>query len=397
MDADLAKQRCIDHVELVADELLAVSHRIHTTPELAFEERHAHDLLCDALDAAGFAVQRHAAGLDTAFVARAGRSGPTVAVFCEYDALPEIGHACGHNIIAAIGLGAGLATAGVADAVGGRVVVVGSPAEEGGGGKALLAGQGALEGIDAAVMVHPGGRDLTRFHVVAIRQVRVRYRGQAAHAAAAPHEGRNALDAAVLAYVNVAALRQHLRGDERVHGTFTDGGGAPNVVPATAAQHWFIRAGDRRRLASLADRVETCLTSGAAAAGCEVELEWVHPAYDELLDSAPIVECYVDNAARVGRTVESPTTQTAVLASTDMGNVSQIVPSIHPMIAVSPPTTPIHTTDFERCAAGPAGDRAVLDGAKALAMTIVDLWTRPEVLARARAELDAARTRVEES
>lgn len=395
MDVDLAKQRCIDHVERIAPELLDLSHRIHAVPELAFDEHRAHDLLCDSLDGAGLVTQRHAAGLDTAFVARAGRSGPTVAVFCEYDALPDIGHACGHNIIAAAGLGAGLAAAAVADEVGGRVVVVGSPAEEGGGGKALLAERGVLDDLDAAMMVHPGGRDLTRFHVVAIRQVTARYFGQAAHAAAAPHEGRNALDAAVLAYVNVAALRQHLRGDERVHGTFTDGGGAPNVVPATAAQHWFIRAGDRRRLAELADRIEACLRAGAAAAGCRIDLEWVHPAYDELLDSAAIVECFVDNAARLGRSVQPPTPETAVLASTDMGNVSQLVPSIHPMIAVSSPTIPIHTPDFERCAVGPAGDQAVLDGAKALAMTIVDLWTRPDVLTRARAELEESRALVD--
>ncbi len=191
----------------------------------------------------GLAVEAHAYGLDTAFVARAGSTGPTIAVCCEYDALPGIGHACGHNIIAAAGLGAGLAAAVVADELGGRVVVLGTPAEEGGGGKVHMIDAGAFDDVDAAVMVHPAGGDLRAMNVIAVHRVLVTYHGQAAHAAAFPHKGRNALDAAVLGYMNVAALRQHIRPEERLHGIFTEAGDKPNIVPARAAAEWYVRAG----------------------------------------------------------------------------------------------------------------------------------------------------------
>src|SRR5690606_35760181 len=210
---DSVKARLVREVDDRAALLLDTSHQLHSRPELAFEEHFAHDLLANLLADAGLTVERGAYGLPTAFTARAGHEGPTVAVMCEYDALPEIGHACGHNIIAAAGLGAGLAAAALAEELGGRVVVLGTPAEEGGGGKVLMAERGALDGVDAALMVHPAGVELDAMDVIAIRQLAVTYVGEPAHAAAFPHHGRNALDAAVLGYVNVAALRQHIRTD----------------------------------------------------------------------------------------------------------------------------------------------------------------------------------------
>ena len=235
MDLATAKERIAAEIDRRADLLIDASHRLHQHPELAFEERFAHELLTGILAADGLEVQRHAYGLETAFVARAGSRGPTIAVLCEYDALPGVGHACGHNIIGTAGLGAGLAAATLADELGGRVVIMGTPAEEGGGGKVLMADEGAFEGIDAAMMVHPAGGDLIAMNAIAIQQILVAYEGVAAHAAAYPHRGRNALDAAVLGYMNVAALRQHIRPTERVHGVFIKSGDKPNIVPKEAS------------------------------------------------------------------------------------------------------------------------------------------------------------------
>jgi amidohydrolase len=391
VDLAAAKDRIDAVIDEHAEALLDASHRIHEHPELGFEEHHAHDLLSEVLEGAGLTVTRSAYGVATAFEAVAGSSGPRIAVLCEYDALPGIGHACGHNIIGTAGIGAGIAAAAVAEELGGTVVVLGTPAEEGGGGKVFLAEQGAFDDIDAALMVHPAGLDLSRFGAIAIQQLEVTYHGRAAHAAAAPQAGRNALDAAVLGYVNVAALRQHIRPDERIHGIFTEAGEAPNVVPARAAASWYVRSPTVRGLHKLQQRVLACLQAGADAAGCTMEHTWIEPGYADMVDNEPMIELYRQNIERTGRTLIDPESLEAVIGSTDMGNISHIVPSIHPMIAVSPPTVAIHTADFVRYARAEEGDRAVLDGARAMAGTVADLWARPEAMAAATAAFAAAR------
>ena len=385
-----------DRIDAVVDEhagvLLDASHRIHAHPELGFQEHHAHEVLTTVLADAGLHVTPGAYGLETAFEARAGGGdGPTVAVLCEYDALPGIGHACGHNIIGTAGVGAGIAAAAVAAELGGNLVVLGSPAEEGGGGKIFLAERGAFDGVDAALMVHPAGMDLARFGAIAIQQVEVTYTGRAAHAAAAPQAGRNALDAAVLGYVNMAALRQHIRPDERIHGIFTKAGEAANVVPDHAAATWYVRSPTVKGLEKLEARVLACLEAGAAAAGCGMDHHWVEPAFANMVDNDPMIERYRANLARTGRTLVYPDSMAAIVGSTDMGNVSHIVASIHPMIAVSPPNVAIHTKDFVRYSGGEEGDRAVLDGAKAMAATVADLWGEPEAIDEVRAAFAAAR------
>ena len=391
-DLDALKDRTDRAVADHADRLLEASHAIHARPELGFEEHHAHDVLADLLEGAGLAVTRGAYGLPTAFEAVAGTGGPRIAVMCEYDALPGIGHAFGHNIIGTAGAGAGIAAATLADELGGTVVVLGTPAEEGGGGKILMAEQGALDDVDAALMVHPAGMDLARFGAIAIQQLEVTYHGRAAHAAAAPQAGRNALDAAVLGYVNVAALRQHIRPDERIHGIFTEAGTAANVVPARAAATWYVRSPTVRGLQKLKARVLGCLEAGAAASGCTMEHRWIDPAFADMVDNDPMIELYRENLERTGRRLVDPSSLQGIVGSTDMGNVSHVVPAIHPMIAVSPPSVAIHTEDFVRFAAGPEGDRAVLDGARALAATVVDLWARPGALDAAREAFADARS-----
>ncbi len=390
-DLDAVKDRTDQMVDDWAQVLLEASHRIHANPELGFEEHQAHDVLTTVLEDAGLAVTRSAYGLATAFSARAGGSGPTIAVLCEYDALPGIGHACGHNIIGTAGVGAGIAAASVAEELGGTVLVLGTPAEEGGGGKIFMAQRGAFEGVDAALMVHPAGVDLARFGAIAVQQLEVTYHGRAAHAAAAPQAGRNALDAAVLGYVNVAALRQHIRPDERIHGIFTEAGQAANVVPERAAATWMVRSPTVRGLEKLKARVLSCLEAGAAAAGCTMDHHWLEPAFADMVDNGPMIDRYEANLARTGRTLVDPSDLSSIVGSTDMGNVSHVVASIHPMIAVSPPTVAIHTQDFVRYAGGPEGDRAVIDGAKAMAATVVDLWAEPGALDEVQAAFAEAR------
>ena len=386
MDVDAVKDRLAREVDDRADVLLEISHSIHEHPELGYEEHHAHDLLAGVLEDEGFDVERGAAGMDTAFVASAGRGpGPTIGIFCEYDALPEIGHACGHNVIGSAGLGAGLAAATVAEELGGRVVVLGSPAEEGGGGKVFMAERGLLDDIDAAMMIHPADGDLKAMNVIAIQQVHVQYHGQAAHAAAFPHKGRNALDAAVLGYMNVAALRQHIRPSERIHGIFTDAGDRPNIVPQYAAAEWYVRSPTLRLLQGLKERVLNCLEAGATASGCTMDHEWQDPAYADMIDNPVLVDLFAANAERTGRHLADPSVAANVVGSTDMGNVSYVVPSIHPMLAVAPAGVSIHTPEFTAFARGEEGDRAVLDGARAMAMTVADLWLDPSRVEAAKA------------
>ncbi len=364
-------------VDRLADVLIEVSHSIWDHPELCFEEHHAHDLLCDVLEAQGLTPTRHAYGLDTAFVAEAGTTGPVIAICCEYDALPDIGHACGHNVIAAAGLGAGLAAARLADEMGGRVRILGCPAEEGGGGKVFMIRAGAFDDVDAAMMIHPADHDLPTMTTLAIHGLEVRYHGESSHAASAPELGRNALDAAVLGYMNVAALRQHIAPHERVHGIFTEAGEKPNIVPRTAAASWYVRSGTLEGLAALKGRVVQCLQAGADAAGCTMDLEWVDPPYADMRDSAELLERYGRHAAALGRPFPDPAARPEVVGSTDMGDVSHVVPSIHPMVAVAPPGVSIHTPEFAEHARSAAGDRAVLDGARAMAATVLDCWADP--------------------
>src|SRR6478735_5790286 len=330
VDRDALKRQVCDEVDRRADLLLDASHRIHAHPELGFEEHHAHDLLTSVLDDAGLDTERGAFDVPTAFRASAGSGdGPLVAVLCEYDALPDLGHACGHNVIASAGLGAALAAAVVADAAGGRLAVLGTPAEEGGGGKIVMARRGALDGVDAALMIHPADADLLTMSTIAIQQLAVAYEGRSAHAAAFPWEGRNALDAAVLGYVNVAALRQHIEPTERIHGIFTKAGERPNIVPRETAAHWYVRSPTMASLEVLKARVLTCLEAEALAAGCTMTHDWNEFPYAEVRDNTALLQAFAANAGLIGRALADPAAGHRVVGSTDMGNVSFLTPSIH--------------------------------------------------------------------
>jgi metal-dependent amidase/aminoacylase/carboxypeptidase family protein len=247
------------------------------------------------------------------------------------------------------------------------------------------------------MMVHPAGDDLARMGVIAVQELTATYTGEAAHAAAFPHRGRNALDAAVLGYLNVAALRQHILPDERIHGVFLEAGEKPNIVPARAVTEWMVRSTQISTLGPLKARVAACLEAGAAAAGCAVAIAWKDVVYADMLDNEALVARYVANAAALGRTVREPQGEASVVGSTDMGNVSYLVPSIHPMISAAPSGLPIHTPEFAEHARSPRGDQAVVDGAVAMAWTVADLWLGDGVLEAVQAEFAATIGRVGEA
>lgn len=380
--ADLAKER---------SDLLELSRSIHAKPELGFEEHHAHGVLTEYLSQAGFNVERGALGLATAFRATAGSGGPHIAILCEYDALPEIGHGCGHNIIAAAGVGAGIAAAKALSGSG-TVHVIGSPAEEYGGGKILLGRRGAFDDIDVAMMVHPGDLDLIRIESMARHAVTARYRGRSAHAASSPHLGVNALDAAVLGYVGVSALRQQTMPSDRIHGVFREGGLAPNLIPERTSTEWNIRSLNADRLQDLSGRVASALRAGAESAGCSVDLEWSEVPYAEIREHEQLHQLFIGVAKGLGRDLVDPSENARVSGSTDMGNVSQHVPAIQPILQAAEPGTSLHSADFTAQAVGPLAERAVIDGALMMATAIGNLMSDPARTIAFRSEAPYNRT-----
>ncbi len=377
MEADALKKEAFQIIDDMRADLLEASHAIHQKPELAFEERFASDLLASRVEAAGLPITRGAYGLETAYLSSFGDgSAPEVAILSEYDALPVIGHACGHNIIATAGLGAALALARLGGKIKGRVRYIGAPAEEGGGGKELMARQGAFDGVDAAMMVHPAGLDLRTMPSLCVSDVSVVYHGRSAHASAMPHEGLNALDGVITAYQAVAQLRQHIRSDERVHGIITEGGYAANIVPERAAARFYVRAGRLDALMRLRERVEACFDAGARATGTRAALQWQpYVAYLDVKHNEPLTRIYEETAVSLGREMfPVEKIPPAFAGSTDMGNVSHRVPSIHPMISCAPPSVVIHNPEFARHAVSEAGDLAVLDGAKCLVSVAISYF-----------------------
>jgi amidohydrolase len=391
VELEALKQAVREAVDARRDELVGLSRAIHARPELAFEEHEAARQIVGVLRDAGLVVEAGVHGLPTAFAAEFGSGdAPCVALLAEYDALPGIGHACGHNLIAAACVGAGLALAALGPRLPGRVRVLGTPAEEHGCGKELLARRGAFAGVDAALMIHPAGINLVSMPCIAMAELEVVFRGQAAHASAMPERGVNALDAMMLAYQGIAALRQHIRPSERVHGIVTDGGQAPNVVPERTAGRFYVRAADSQDLAPLKARVEACFRAGALASGCTVEVAWGEADYRDIHMNEPLASAFRRNAEALGREFfPYEKLPPGIQGSTDLGNVSYRVPSIHPMLAAAPMHVTIHNPEFAKWAGSELGDAAALDGAKALAMTALDFFCDAGLRRRAREAFEA--------
>ncbi|MEO8540424.1 MAG: M20 family metallopeptidase [bacterium] len=371
-------------IDEASEGLRALSLDIHAHPELNFEEHRAHQVLTDFLDGEGFEVVRGAYTMPTAFKAVAGSGGPTIAVLSEYDALPGIGHACGHNLIAIAGVGAGVGLRAGLEGMPGTVVILGSPAEEGGAGKQILIEQHAFDGIDAALMAHPAPADSATPKVQALQQLRVEYFGRNAHAAAMPWNGVNALDALVSGYNAVSMLRQQIRPTDRVHGVFTHAGLKPNIIPDYTAGEFYVRSATMAELAELKARVQAALESGGAATGCRVEVHWEGKPYTDLVSNDPLATRYCAHMAELGLPVgKIPWFG----ASTDMGNVSYVVPTIHPMFGIPcDPMNANHTAPFTEAAATEEAHERTIRVAKAMARAAYDAIADPALLAQVKSD-----------
>lgn len=375
------KERTIEEVDKLQDKLVELSRRIHANPEVGFQEHKAMAWITQMLEGAGFRVERGISGMPTAFLATWGEGHPAVAFLAEYDALPEIGHGCGHNIIASSAVGAALASKAVGGERRGVFAVVGTPAEEMGGAKVPLARLGVFNQFDAVMMVHPGLRDTVATQSLACAGLEVEFYGRAAHASAEPEKGINALDALILSFNGINALRQHMRSDARIHGIITKGGDAPNIIPSHTAATFYVRARKEEYLDELGERVLMCLRGAAKATGASLEHRWADWRYAALRNNGPLMEAFAANLKALGRPPEPPDPAEG-FASTDTGNVSVVAPTIHPSLAIAHPHSLRHSPEFARAAVSPEGDKGLLDAAKAMAMTAMDVFTDDNLVRR---------------
>ena len=377
----------------VKRDLLTLSKEIHADPELAYKEERATSRIRALLERRGHTVEMGIGGLATAFRARVGPAGKSIALLAEYDALAGVGHGCGHNLIAMIGTAAAVAVREVIDDLPGSVAAIGTPAEEGGGGKVALLRAGGFDDVDAAMMIHPTtGRSLAGRHSLATNRVQIEYFGKAAHAASQPDQGVNALDAMLLLFNGIGAMRQQLRPDARIHGIITKGGSAPNVIPDFSMGRFSVRALDRAYQQEVLRRFIACAEGAATSTGATVKVT-VDPyaGYDNMVFSTPLADRWATHMRELGLQIFDARDDERV-GSTDMGNVMQALPAIHPYIAISDQTIPGHSIAFRDHSKTPEALERALIAAKALALTAIDALADPDVLRRARAEFDARRT-----
>lgn len=367
------KERATAAFDGFEEELRAISRWMYENPELGYQEHQASRRLTEFLTRQGFDVTFPAYGLETAFEATVGPDGPKVVICAEYDALPQVGHACGHNLIATSSMGAAAALAEIATELGIRVTVLGTPAEEGGGGKIDLLAAGAFEDAVASMLIHPSPRDLADPQLLAAQGITVTFTGKTAHAAATPEQGINALDAFVQAYNNISTLRQQFEPTDRVHGVIHEGGAAPNVIPDRTVSQWIVRAATAGRFEILRTRVLACFQAAATATGCSLDIAYEGDPYIDLVSNPLMVSLFAANSIALGRAM--PTYAECgfeTSASSDMGNVSHVIPSIHPSVAIE--TSAVnHQPEFAAATITPSGEKAMRDGALAMAHTIIDM------------------------
>ena len=369
------KQRAESRFDEIYDDLKHLSRWMYENPETAHQEVESSRRLADLLANRGFEVEIPAYGLDTAFEANLGSSGPKVVLCAEYDALPEVGHACGHNIIATSSAGAGIALAPLVEEMGIRLTVLGTPAEEGGGGKIDLLKAGAFEDAALAMLIHPSRRNTVDPHLIAAQGFTATFRGRESHAASTPHLGINALDAAIQAYNSVSTLRQQFEEGDRVHGVITEGGVAPNVIPAVTASKWIVRAATATRFAALRTKVLACFEAAATATGCSLEIEYEGDPYLDLVSNETLAGLFAENASRLGRAMAREADHLEpTAASSDMGNVSHVVPSLHPSVGIETDAVN-HQPEFAASTVTESGEEVIRDGALAMAWTVIDVAT----------------------
>lgn len=380
-----AKQSVIDNVDKNSADLIELSHWVHAHPEVAWQEFESSAHIAKFLADRGFAIEKNYCGLETSFKASFGNGDLVIALCAEYDALPGLGHACGHNIIASASVGAALALSQVAAEINATIVVLGTPAEEGGGGKINMLEQGAFNNIDVAALIHPGPVDVAHGEPFAVKHIEVSYTGKASHAAAYPEQGVNAGDAFTIAQVAIGLLRQQLPPTSRVHGIITRGGEAPNAIPEKTEGRWYVRGTTTAELNEVYEKVVKCFEAGALATGATLEIHPGSAPYSEFVNHADITELYRNNAISLGRNFNVPEPATRMnRASTDMGNVSHTVMSFHPYIGINSGDAVNHQHQFAAASITKDADRAVLDGAKGLAMTMVDIALDPALRRKAK-------------
>jgi amidohydrolase len=378
-------------VDRLGDELEALSRQIHDHPELAYEEVKACGWLSDFLAKQGYKVERGVGGVQTAFRATIETGeGPTIAILCEYDALPGIGHACGHNVIATSGAGAGAALAAVkAQLPKGRIQVIGTPAEEGGGGKVKLIKAGVFENVDCAMMIHSFDRTILHQDLLGIARGTFEFTGKASHASADPWEGVNALDAVIAMYNSVSMLRQQVRPDCRIHGIITSGGAAANIIPEYAAAVFYVRAPRIDTMWDLFKRVSAAAEGAARATGCTLKITQHDSVYEPMKSSRVMLDLFAANMKGAGLTEGAPIPDR--LGSSDIGNVSQVIPAIQPMVAIAPTGMAIHTREFADAAVKPLARAGMVAAAKTMALTTYDLLADPARVKAAKDEFAKSR------
>jgi amidohydrolase len=390
LGAEKLKASIIDEIDARRDQFNELSLKIHANPELAFQEVKAVAWLTEYLKENGFSIESGICGLKTAFRGSYGRGKPVIAILAEYDALPKLGHACGHNLIAVSAVAAGVASKLAVDQFGGNILVIGTPGEELYGGKVIMVNRGAFDGVDVAMMVHPGVLNTATTQFLACQTLEVEFFGRAAHAAARPEKGINALEAMLQSFAAINSLRQHIKDKARIHGIITDGGEAANIVPAHSAGNFVVRAEDDSYLDELKERVINCFTGAATASGARLEYRWGEVRYASLRSNLTLARLFRRNLQSLGRKVHLLDPSNS-FGSSDMGNVGQLVPSIHPSVAIAPVEALVHSPQFASAAASEVGLCGLLDAGKALAMTVVDLVANPGIVARVKEEFGRGR------
>lgn len=399
---DALKKRAIARIDELHGDLIKISDWMYENPELGLQEYGAVERLTALLEQNGATVERSIAGLDTTFRASfpSAYGEPTVAILAEYDALPDVGHGCGHNIIATSAIGAGIAVGSLAAELPGAAIVLGCPAEESAvpnaGGKIPLIEHGYFDNVDAAIMIHPGTEDLVpRSSSLVAYGILFEFHGKPAHAAAAPHEGINALDAVIATFNGISALRQHLKPDVRIHGVITHGGGAPNVIPPYTAARFRVRAADPVYAREVVDKVVRCAQAGALTAGARLEwTQYIKP-YQNMIPSHGVADVIEQSMREIGAPASRRTRDGS--GSTDFGNVSHVVPSAQATIRICGEECGWHSKEVAASTITPEGHAAILRGAKTLALTTIDMLCRPEKLHAAREEHDRTARPVREA
>ncbi|MGD0612309.1 MAG: M20 family metallopeptidase [Anaerolineales bacterium] len=389
MQLNKQQRRILETIDSAADRMISVSHQIHDRPELGSSETFASGLLADTLEELGFEVERGFAGIPTAFRARKGSSrGPCVAFLAEYDALPEIGHGCGHNIIATSALTAGVGLGALIPELPGQVIVFGTPAEETDGAKVPMVNSGCFDAVDAALMIHPYNANYTHTEALAYDAIQISFYGKASHASAAPWEGKNALDGVLLTFASVNALRQQMRPDARIHGVITKGGVAPNIIPDHTEARFYVRARERGYLNLLSEQFRACARGAAEATGTRVEFVNYESGFDDIVNNTTLAERVRDYLVELGCAPFKHAPDS--FGSTDMGNVSHVVPAVHLLIDItgSEPLG-LHTREFAQAAAQPLADTALVRAGKGLALAGYDVLVDPAFLAAAKSEFEA--------